>query len=115
MDQRLAFLQQRTSALGVEAGEAVAGSRVAGPLGPILGEGGSQDEGVVYRVKGDAIAMSHRHAEDLNIEKSPSLKASYVITLLTEEQAGGIRHWATLEAPPTKRRYMKTAKAGAFE
>ena len=56
--------------------------------------------GVVFQVKGDAVAMHYAHTNNINIMISQSYKDSYIIARPTEHQAARVRYWATHEAPP---------------
>lgn len=56
--------------------------------------------GVVFQVKGDAVAMHHAHANNTNVLSSQSYKDSYIIARPTEHQAARVRYWATHEAAP---------------
>lgn len=56
--------------------------------------------GVVFQVKGDAVAMHYAHDNNTNILYSQSYKDSYIIARPTEHQAARVRYWATHEAAP---------------
>lgn len=57
--------------------------------------------GLVFQVKGDALAMRHAHTNNTNILNSQSYKDSYIIARPTEHQAARVLYWATNEAAPT--------------
>ena len=56
--------------------------------------------GVVFQVKGDAVAMHYAHANNINVTISQSYKDSYIIARPTEDQAARVRYWATHEPAP---------------
>ena len=48
--------------------------------------------GVVFQVKGDAVAMHHIHANNTDVLSSQSFKDSYIIARPTEHQAARVRY-----------------------
>jgi hypothetical protein len=56
--------------------------------------------GMVYQVKGDALAMSYDHASNVNPLESVSFKDSYIIARPTAEQAARVGYWVNQEVPP---------------
>ena len=56
--------------------------------------------GTVYQVTGDALAMCHAHASNVNHLNSESFKDSYIIASPTAQQAAMVGYWANQEVPP---------------
>lgn len=59
------------------------------------------ERGLVFQVKGDAVAMHYVHVNNINVLSSQSYKDSYIIARLTEDQAARVSYWATHEAAPS--------------
>ena len=57
--------------------------------------------GVVFQVRGDAVAMQHTHINNTNVLDSQSYKDSFIIARPTEHQAARVYYWATHEAAPS--------------